>query len=233
MITCTVCGKENDDLNVVCTACKSFLQARVDALDLFSTIGGLIEKPRATLKKIVLARYKNYSLILSALFGISLVLDVAWLKNAGDRVAGLLPIVGAAFIGGPIVGMIVVFVTSVMLQQTTRLLGGHAARKNLFAAIAYATSPMVIALAFIIPIQFAVFGKEFFGTNPPPSLVRPTEYTLLVGLKILVACWTCYLMIEATMAGNGFTRKFFVPVAIIVLGLTALGFFGVRQLTIL
>jgi hypothetical protein len=233
MITCTVCGKENDDLSVVCTACKSFLQARVDALDLFSTIGGLIEKPGATLKKIVLARYKNYSLILSALFGISLVLDVAWLTNAGDRVAGLLPILGAGLIGGPIAGVLVVFIVSVALQQTTRVLGGHAARKNLFAAIAYATSPMVLALAFVIPIQLAIFGKEFFGSNPPPSLIRPTEYSLLLALKTLAACWSVYLVIEATMAGNGFERKRFVPVALIVIGVIGLSALGIGQLKFL
>lgn len=230
MITCTVCGKENDALSVVCTACKSFLQARVDALDLFSTIGGLIEKPRATFKKIVLARYKNYSLILSALFGISLVFDLAWLKDAGNRVAGLLPILGAAVIGGPIVGVIGVLLVSIVLQQATRVFGGHATRKNLFAAIAYATAPMVIALVFIIPIQLAVFGKEFFGTNPPPSLLWPTEYYLLLALKTLAACWTVYLVIEATMAGNAFERKRFVPVALTVLGILGLGAFGIRQL---
>jgi hypothetical protein len=233
MITCTVCGKENDDLSVVCSACKSFLQSRVDALDLFTTLGGLIENPRSSLKKIVLAKYKNYSLILSALFGVSLVFEIAWLKDAGDKVASLLPIVGAAFIGGPIAGMIVVFVVSVALQQTTRVLGGHAARKNLFAAIAYATSPMVIALVVVIPLQLAVFGKEFFGTNPPPSLVRPTEYYLLLALKALAACWTVYLVIEAAMAGNAFERKRFVPVAFIVFGIIGLGIVGVGQLKFL
>jgi hypothetical protein len=181
----------------------------------------------------VLAKYKNYSLILSALFGVSLVFEIAWLRDAGDKVASLLPIVGAAFVGGPLVGIIVVFLSSAVLQQATRMLGGRATRRNLFAALAYATSPMVIALVVVIPLQLAVFGKEFFGTNPPPSLIRPTEYFLLLALKTLAACWTVYLVIEAAMAGNAFERKRFVPVAFIVFGIIGLGIVGIGQLKFL
>ena len=60
MITCSICGVQNDELAVLCSSCKSYLQSKVDSLNLFATIWQLIENPRAAFKKIVLARHKNY-----------------------------------------------------------------------------------------------------------------------------------------------------------------------------
>ncbi len=71
MIPCTVCGEANDDLATVCTKCHSYLQAKVDTIDLFPTIWGLIERPGPTMKKIVLARHKNYVFVLLMLLGVA------------------------------------------------------------------------------------------------------------------------------------------------------------------
>ena len=89
MITCRVCGTENDDLAVVCRSCKSFVQGKVDTLNLFETMWGLLEAPSRTFKKIAIARTKNYILPLSALCGVAAAYAAFWAYQIGRHVDGL------------------------------------------------------------------------------------------------------------------------------------------------
>lgn len=223
MIRCSVCGTENNELSVVCSSCKSFLQGRLDALNLFSTMWGLIESPRATFRKIVLAKHKNYSLLLSAAFGVSLALNIAWYKSLGQVVSGTLVIMVGAMILGPFLGLFTVFSATAFLRKSTSLMGGLAQQKSLFAALAYATTPMVLSLVFFAPIEVAVFGGDFFGTNPPPSVIKPFEYMLLIGLKWAAVLYSVYLATEGTLVASAFERKRFVPVALLIFGMTTAG----------
>lgn len=223
MITCSVCGAQNDDLNVVCSSCRAYLQGRVDALDLFATLWGLIESPTETFRRIVLAKHKNYEILLSSLFGVCLIFDIAWYKVLAPVFSSLTLLVGSALIGGPIVGVVAVFVFSLLMRSITRAMGGRAVRRNLFAAVAYATMPFALSLVFIIPLEIAIFGMDFFGTNPPPMLIRPLEYVLLLVLKAVAALYSLYLLILGTMAANAFGKKKFIPVAMSVVGVLALG----------
>jgi hypothetical protein len=124
---------------------------------------------------------------------------------------------------GPFIGIGLLFVMSVVLQRATRMFGGHATRRNLWAALSYATMPMAFSLVFIVPLQLAIFGLVFFGTNPPPSFVRPTEYYLLLGLKGAAVLWTLFLMVQATMSANGFERNRILHVVFAVAGLCIIG----------
>jgi hypothetical protein len=212
MIVCPVCGRVNDEVRTTCDGCGSFLQGRVDALNLFETLWGLLESPRRTMKRIVLARHKNYVLLLSALFGVGFVLDVAWYKTLAARFGSLTSLVGTALIAGPFIGMLSVVVLSALLQQITKLIGGTATLRNLFAATAYAFSPFVAALVFVVPVEIAIFGLDFFGANPPPMVIKPVEYTALLILKAVAALYALSLLVEATMAANGFAGVRRLPV---------------------
>ena len=100
MIRCSVCGHENDDLSVVCVACKSFLQAKVDTLDLFQTAWILIVSPRRAFKRIVISRHKNYGVLLTSLLGIAIAFTVFWFKNLGGHFSSLIALLGAGLILG-------------------------------------------------------------------------------------------------------------------------------------
>lgn len=232
MITCSVCGTKNDELSIVCSSCKGFLQGRIDALDLFSTLWGLIESPRSTFKKIVLAKHKNYSIFLSSLFGMCLVFDVAWYKSLAPVFSNLLTLVGIAIVLGPVLGIFVLFAASVILLVITNALGGKASRRNLFAALAYATMPIVFSLMFIVPLEIAIFGIDFFGSNPPPMIVKPVEYSLLLVLKAVAAFYALCLMVEGTMAANAFERKKLLPVAIGTVSIVVVGVLAVQYVKV-
>lgn len=204
----------------------------MDALNLFSTMWGLIESPSATFKKIVLSRHKNYVVLLGMLFGVSLTLDVIWYVKLGTLILGLGAILGAATVVGPFIGMGLLSVGAFIVKFLTRPIGGIATTRNMWAALSYATMPMVIALVFLAPVELAIFGKYFFGVNPPPSVIKPTEYSVILGLKGAVFLHWFFLSVVGVMAANAFKKGKALPVALILLGLAALVMIGVNYVAI-
>ncbi|HXF99532.1 MAG TPA: Yip1 family protein [Bacteroidota bacterium] len=223
MIPCPVCGTTNDELQTVCVQCGSFLQGRVDALNLFETVWGLVESPHRTFKKIVLSKHKNYVLLLSVLFGIGLMFDIFWAKRLGDVIGNLLTLTGLALIVGPLAGIVTTFLVSLALQVSTRLWDGRATLRNMYAACSYALSPMAVSLFVVVPLEIAAFGVHFFGTNPPPMLIKPTAYVLILVLKAVFTVYAVYLLVAGTMAANGFARNKMLPVVASVVLVVAAG----------
>jgi hypothetical protein len=206
MIRCSVCGTDNDDLAVLCSKCKSYLQTKVDTLDLFGTIWLLIEAPRRAMKRIVLARYKNYVYFLSMLFGISLLYTAMWYRNIGKVFNDLFILLIGGFLAGPVVGVLYLLLCSVVLAGFTRLLGGKANVRNTFAVVAYSTVPIAFSLVFVLPVEVAIFGLSFFDNNPSPLVLKPVEYVVLIGLDVAVTIWSWILLVEGIVVANGFTR---------------------------
>ena len=89
MIECRVCGAENGDLALTCGKCKSYLQAKVDTLDLFATAWGILESPARTFKRVVLAKRKNYVVLLSVFLGIGAMAAAVSYQNLGPSLGGL------------------------------------------------------------------------------------------------------------------------------------------------
>ena len=206
MITCSVCGTGNDDLAITCSSCKGFLQSKVDNLDLFRTFWGLMESPRAAFRQVVLSRHKNYILLLSSLLGMSLIYSLFWYKTLGSTFSNLLTLLGTGLLVGPPLGMLSVFLFSVVAVVLARVLGGKATMRNTFAVTSYASLPVVMSLICIFPLEMAIFGLDFFGKNPPPIVIKPVVYVALIGLDALAILGSWLLLVEGTRVANGFSR---------------------------
>lgn len=202
---CPVCGTENDDLAVVCSSCKGFMQAKVDTLDLFQTIWGLMESPSATFRRIALAGTKNYIVPLTVLFGIALTYALLWHGNYGVLEPRLTTILGIGLLAGPVLGVVVFLFLSRFLALVTPVGGRKVAPRNAFALLAYGAVPIVLSLIIIFPIEIAVFGIYLFDTNPPPIVLNPMGYILLVGLDGIAVVWSSVLIWIGirVMAGAG------------------------------
>jgi hypothetical protein len=230
MIRCSVCGTDNDDLAVLCSTCKSYLQTKVDTLDLFGTIWLLIEAPRRAMKRIVLARYKNYVYFLSALFGISLVYTAMWYRNLGKVFNDLFILLAGGFLAGPVIGILYLLLCSIVLVVFTRFLRGKATVRNTFAVVAYSTVPIAFSLVFILPVEIAIFGLSFFDNNPSPLVLKPVEYVVLIVLDVAAALWSWALLVEGVVVANGFTRLKSVLAGVLVLVLAGLSAAGLHFL---
>ncbi len=226
MINCPVCGEQNDDLAVVCRSCKSYIQAKVDTLDLFSTVWGLIESPSATFKRIILSRNKNYVIALSCLFGIALVYAALWYRSLGRLFANVLIVLGAGLIAGPLVGIVFTLTSAFLVRGLARLFGGRSTIKNMFSVFSYAMVPVLFSLVFVLPVEVAVFGSFFFDSNPSPLVISPIIYLALLGLDAIAAVWSWVLLVLGTRVVHGFTmpRAFVViACATALFGLVAYG----------
>jgi hypothetical protein len=226
MIACTVCGTQNDEFGVVCVSCKSFLQMKVDNLNLFETLWSLMEEPRAAFRRIALARHKNYVILLSSLLGMAMVYLVIWLKTLGARFPNFAVLIGSGLVIGPLAGVLLTFLFSLIVHRAGRLLGGTGTYRNVRAATVYASVPIVYSLVLVFPIEIAVFGPYFFSDNPPPLVINPVAYIVLLGFDAAAIVWSLVLLIEGAVVVNGFSRGKAAVLAAIMVSLTSLAVYG-------
>jgi hypothetical protein len=230
MLTCSVCGEQNEDLAVTCRHCHSFLQNRVDAIDLFATIWGLTEHPKATFRKIVLSRHKNYVLLLCMILGVAFAVALFSHLNIGRRVENLTPLVAIALLAGPIAGIALAWAAAILAKAVGRVLGGKGSIRNLRSVLAYATFPLAFSFVFVFPVKFGVFGRYLFDANPSPSVINPTVYYALLTFDVIAAAWACILGVIGVAIAHSFTWwKGAVTMAVLLLILigVAVAFRGV------
>ena len=226
MIVCPVCGQQNDDLAVLCVSCRGYLQSKVDNLNLFETIWQLIERPRVAFKRIVLATHKNYMYLLSCLLGMSMTFGYFWIRHVGSQFANVLTLVATG--GGIGIGAGILFVAllSLVLVRCVRWFGGKVTVRNTMAVIAYASVPIALSLAFVFPLEIAIFGIDFFGSNPPPIVINPLVYLVLLGFDTAAAIWALVLLYHGITVLTGFHRVKSIAVTLItalVPGVLSLG----------
>jgi len=221
MLLCPVCGKENDDLALICVSCKSYLQAKVDTLDLFHTSWTLLESPTSTMHRIAIARHKNYSVFLTILFGIAFAITVLWYGNYGRILGGLGGALGVAILGGPVLGVLSVVIMSLVLRLASRIFGGHSSMRQTMAVVAFSTVPIVWSLVLVFPIEMAVFGGYFFDSNPPPLVINPVAYLGLLTLDSIAVFWSWILLVHGIHVAHRLSvpRALFSALSIPVLGI--------------
>ncbi len=201
-----MCGTDNDDLAVICTSCKAYLQAKIDTLDLFSSIWGMIESPARTLRRVVLAHQKNYVFLLVSLSGIAAFFRYAWYRNWEQNFENFFSLGAAGVLFGPFVGVVIFGTGSIVIHQLGVRFGGRGTLRNSFAALAYSLTPILFSLVFIFPVEVAVFGLGFFGTNPGPMIIGPGSYIILMGLDGLAFVWSLFLLVEGITVVHSLSR---------------------------
>jgi hypothetical protein len=221
MLKCPVCGTENSDLDVVCRSCKGFIQAKVDNLDLFSTIWGLLESPRKYFRRIALARNKNYGLLLSGAFGIALVYAFFWHIQIALRIPSLVTVVGFGVLIGPPAGILVVVLASTIVRMMLQVGGNGLSFRNTFAILAYACAPVVLSLVVLFPLSIGIFGIYFFDNNPSPMVINPLAYIGIIGLGSLATLWSLFLVIAGLRAASGSRWWWSTAAAVVASGVLA------------
>ncbi len=215
MISCTVCGETNEDLAITCRKCHSFLQAKVETIDLFTTIGGLIERPRATMRKIVLARHKNYVFVLLMLLGVAMSLAFFSYWQLGRHVPyGLL--IGAGVLIGPPAGLLFGVIAGLLASIIAKPLGGKGSARNMRAVLAFGSVPVIIMLVAVYPVEFGIFGQYLFDHNPPPEVYEPTLHYALLSLNIAGLLWAVGLYGTGLAVANSISRwKGMIPALVV------------------
>lgn len=163
-------------------------------------------KPRTTIQQIIDTDPERLVLVLAAITGISHTLDKASMKGAGDELAWPVIIVVAAIVG-PIVGIIFLYISAALVRWTGKWIGGQASSKNVRAAYAWSSIPLIWALALWIP-EVALFGQEIFATETPRVVANPHLQFLYLGfmlIEILIALWAIVVYLKCIGQVQGFS----------------------------
>lgn len=234
MIACPICQTQNHHLAVACISCGSFLQTKVETLDLFSTVWHLIESPQKAFHGIAMASHKNYIFVLSALSGIAFIFTLFWIVEIGNTGVPLPNILAAGLILGPLLGIINVLLLALLQKLISVFFGVRAKYKNVFAIIAYACVPIIFSALFVLPIEVLTYGKFLFSTNPSPWTLKPVSYILLVGLDGVCLFWSLMLyslgvkvlynvsLLKAIIIAHSTVIVFSAIVCLVFLGISSL-----------
>ncbi len=139
--------------------------------------------PRETIRRIV-EWNPNYCVIwLACLAGIGQVLDRSTMRDLGDKVP-LAVLFAIALIGGPLVGLLQLYISSLLIRWTGRWLGGVATLRQLIAA-------------------WLIAGRELFTKQTPYMDAHPVLLIMLTALsvvEVILGVWsfvtTCHTVAE-------------------------------------
>ncbi len=192
---CPVCGADNSHLATVCANCGSFLQQRVENLDLFYSSWRVIERPAKGFKAVALARHKNYVLLLSASAGIGFVFGFFWLAKMGEYAQSLVNLLGAGLLLGPPAGIVAVFFVSSIIVLIARVMRIPVRLRDAYAVSAYSVVPIILTVLLFLPLELMSFGPYFFTTSPSPYAIRPFSYVTFLALDGAFALWSIILLV--------------------------------------
>ncbi len=149
-------------------------------------------RPRATVRTVVDTDPHRDVFLLAGIWGFGSVL----VQTLGGKAAEELSVgasVGMAAVGGPMFGIVALYVNAALVGMTARWLGGRAPAEHLRAAVAWGSLPNVFAQALMAGSLLA-FGPDFLklkeGAPVDPRLLA------VIGVGTSLNVWGFILTIK-------------------------------------
>jgi hypothetical protein len=171
------------------------VRERVPALDLFSTLWGMIEAPAATTLRIGRSEQKNYTHLLFALTGPMLLALMLFVARIGDTTLPFgIVLLGIVF-GGPLLGLLLFPLMAWWQHFLLRLAYGIRAGYRMHAAwLAWCLTPIMWTSVLLLPLLLGLFGVILFSTNPAPWDLLPLPFWSLAMLCAMALPWSMLLL---------------------------------------
>lgn len=190
---CENCGTKNALYALNCTKCKSYLRERVVNIDLGSFIFRLIEEPFVSLRRVIYAEHKNYSIV----FFILLLLKVF---SISFIVRNFLPLqkfdfhyFWIYFLNITVYFIPIFLLLSFLVFKMHQSFGNKERLKDQFATFTFASTPAIMSIVLLLPVEFALFGTYWFTFNPSPFFMKSAVAYLLFGIEGILLLWTLFL----------------------------------------
>lgn len=216
-ITCNKCSTVNPLYTSICINCKSYLRERVVNIDLWKTIGLLIEDPSSAFRQIIFAENKNFIIFITLFIALKNLLITRFLSVPFLGKEG----VSTSFIISYLIILtytLLLFIGFTFLQKIYfKRLKTILRVKDIYASNVYAFVPFVIGLFLIFPIELVVLGGDIFSNNPTPFQIKPTVSYLLAGFEVFTFIWSVVLLNKSIRFVSG---KILTPILLTVLFLS-------------
>ncbi|MDP4173613.1 MAG: YIP1 family protein [Bacteroidota bacterium] len=193
VITCKNCKAENPYFSYICNNCRSYLRERVVNIDLWKTLGTIIESPTKAFSNIIHAEHKNFISLLYFLFAIKFFINILMIDDPVFGSIKVLNNVSLLFLLSLIVPIVVICVFALLLKFVTKLLKVQTRFKDNLSILIYSLVPSSIALVFFFPVELVLFGSALFISNPSPFLLKQNPAYVMSALEGLMVIWSFVL----------------------------------------
>ncbi len=196
-ITCQKCSHLNPLYTSICQNCKSYLRERVVNIDLWKTIGQLIEDPINAFRQIIYAENKNYLLFILLLLSIKNLIVSRFFSIPFLGKEGVTSSLFLSYLMIFILTLFILIAFTFLLKILYKKIKIDLRFKDIFSANIYSFVPFIIGLIFIFPVELVVLGGDLFSNNPNPFQIKPTISYMLAGFEILAFLWSIFLVFKS------------------------------------
>ena len=170
-INCGNCCESNAYFKLNCTKCNAIIRNKVVNIDLWSILWKLVETPKLAFTQIVQAENKNFVISLLFLIGFKLFLQTFFLSSAFSLNAGFNNHVALNALISLGYFLIIIFLFSFIVFRIIKGMGIEGRYRDYYSILIYALVPFLFSLLLITPVEYALFGKHWFISNPAPFAI--------------------------------------------------------------
>lgn len=199
-ITCENCRSENPHYALNCKSCKAYLRTRIVNIDLWQFIGKLIESPVKGFTNIIYSEHKNFVLMLLVLAGLKYFLNAIIFSQTININYGTTDNLAYNYLisEGYLIAIVVLF--SLIVTLMNKSLGLLTRFKDNFAILVYSFIPLIFSVVILTPVQIALFGTHWFNFNPPPYVIKPMVFWVIIFIEGIMVLWSAFLVIAGFYA---------------------------------
>ncbi len=192
---CDNCQKENPLYRETCLECGYYLRKKEPNIDLWSTVWKLFENPKKAIKNIIFAEHKNFVVFLLLLFSVKLyslfVITKYNLNPLSEEITNSFLNAVILIVSFTILIIIFSWLITFILNIGNK---GIVRFKDNIAIITYSFIPIIIISIILLPIEYGIFGKQWFSSNPSPIVVKKNAAYLLYGIESVMILWSVVIL---------------------------------------
>jgi len=161
--------------------------------------------PRETIRRIVEWNPSYCVLWLACLAGIEQALGHSRIRYLGEKVP-LAVLFAIVLVGGPLGGLLLLWISSLLLRWTGRWLGGIATLRQLIAAVAWSLTPQALSLLLFIP-AWLIAGRELFTKLTPHLGAHPGLSMMLTAVGAvqgILGIWSIFTLCHTVAEVQGY-----------------------------
>ncbi len=167
----------------------------------FAPFKSIWTRPRETIDQILAKNPSLYVIPLACLAGIAVNIGYTAGSGVSETLLVVAAFVTACFLG-PIVGLLVIWIGSALVELTGKLLEGTARGKEIRLAIAWSTIPLILASPFWVARLFLSVARSFVSVDLESILSSVAKVLGLV--EWILVIWTCVLACKMVAEVQGY-----------------------------
>jgi hypothetical protein len=202
--TCKNCSAENPFYQLICIKCNSYLRERVVNIDLWDTIGKMIETPSIVFQRIIFAEHKNFTFLLTFFIALKILINSLIVRPYLTLDSYLSNNLFVYSVLSIVFVYVLVYVSAIVLKIFTGIFNLKSRVGDNSAVIIYAFIPYIFGLIILFPVELVLFGQYLFSVNPSPFMLKEFASYVVLGIEGILFLWSIMWLFFGI---NSFTKN--------------------------